>query len=345
MTIPATMTALIQKADGYDPAGEADYRPKDLSKWLELAEVPVPTPGPGQVLVKVAASMVNPSDVMFIQGKYGQPRVKGAAAGFEGVGTVISGKGFQAWRLKGKRISFVTGRGGTGVWAEYALADAMTAIPLRNDVRDEDGAALVVNPLTAAAMVDLVPEGGAFIASAAASQLGKLMAGLARDTNRRMIALVRRDAPVETLKSLGAAHVLNETSETFKADLAAAIRAEKPTIYLDAVAGSVSSRVFNAMGPNSRWIVYGKLTNEPPEILEPGQLIFMRKRIEGFWLVTWFAKTGLFAKLRAIRAVQARFADGRWKTEVSARVPLRQAMTDLPQALQEMDGKVMITCG
>jgi NADPH:quinone reductase-like Zn-dependent oxidoreductase len=345
MALPATMLALIQKADGYDPSGAADYRPRDVSSWLDLAEVPLPVPRDGQILIKVIGSMVNPSDVMFIQGKYGQPRVKGTAVGFEGVGTVVGGKGFQAWRLKGKRVSFVTGRGGTGAWAEYAVADAMTAIPLRPDVRDEDGAALVVNPLTAAAMVDLVPAGGAFVASAAASQLGKLMAGLARDSNRRLIALVRRDDPIAALKALGAAHVLNETAPTFQADLAAALKAEKPTVFLDAVAGSVSARVFNAMGMDSRWIVYGRLAVEPPEIVEPGQLIFMRKKVEGFWLVTWFARTGTLAKLRAIRAVQARFADGRWRTEVSARVPLRQALEDLPIALQETDGKVMITTG
>jgi NADPH:quinone reductase-like Zn-dependent oxidoreductase len=341
MSIPTTMMALIQKADGYDPEGEADYRPRDLSKWLELAEIPVPTPGPGQVLVKIAGSMVNPSDVMFFQGKYGQPRIKDAAAGFEGVGTVVAGeKG-----LIGQRVSVTTGRNGTGVWAEYALADAATVIPLRPDIRDEDGAAMVVNPLTAAAMVDLVPEGGAFIASAAASQLGKLMAGLARESNRRLIALVRRDAPIAHLKELGAAHALNETSPDFAADLAAAIKAERPTVFLDAVAGPVSAQVFNAMGADSRWIIYGKLTDEPTEILEPGQMIFQRKRIEGFWLVTWFAKTDMADKVRTIQAVQARFADGRWKTEVSARVPLRQAMEKLPEALQEMDGKVMIIPG
>ncbi|MBZ0129021.1 MAG: zinc-binding dehydrogenase [Rhodobacteraceae bacterium] len=339
------MHALLLKADGFSSTGVPASDLKDVAPFVEHGEVPVPVPGPGQVLIRVRASMVNPSDLSFIQGNYGQPRVKGAPAGFEGVGEVVDGKGFMAARLKGKRVSFVAGPTGSGAWAEYAVADAATVIKLRADIRDEDGAAMIVNPLTAAAMVGMVPPNGAFVASAAASQLGKLMAPLARDTNRRMIALVRRDAPVAALKELGAAHVLNETAPDFDQALAKVLAAEKPKLFLDAVSGAVSARVFNAMGMDARWVVYGKLTPEPPEILEPGKLIFMRKRIEGFWLVTWMRRTGIFGKLSAIRDVQSRFADGRWKTDISARVPLRKAVADLPKALRQTDGKIMIEIG
>ena len=127
--------------------------------------------------------------------------------------------------MKGKRVAFVVGPTGSGAWAEYAVADASAVIPLRKDVRDEDGAALIVNPLTAAAMVEMVPAGGAFVASGAASQLGKLMAGYAKDSGKQMIGLTRRDAPMEVLKTLGAKAVLNETSENFAADLKAVLKA------------------------------------------------------------------------------------------------------------------------
>jgi NADPH:quinone reductase-like Zn-dependent oxidoreductase len=212
-------------------------------------------------------------------------------------------------------------------------------------LRDADGAALIVNPLTAAAMVELVPEGGAFVASGAASQLGKLMAGLTEETNKRMIALVRRDETIAPLKKLGAAHVLNETSESFAADLKAALKAERPTVFLDCIAGAASSRVFAAMGKDSTWVIYGKMTPEPAEILEPGQMIFMRKRIEGFWLVSWMITTPIGDKMKAIQQVQARFADGRWQTDISSKVPLRNLVTMLPDALDKADGKVMIDIG
>ena len=343
MSLPETMQALILREGGFGadvvPSGEIG----DVGRYLEAAEIPLPEPRPGQVLIRVRASMVNPSDLMFIQGGYGQPRVKGAPAGFEGVGEVVAGRGLMAARLKGRRVSFVVGPGGSGAWAEYATADAATVIPARRDLRDEDAAALIVNPMTAAAMVDLVPKGGAFVASGAASQLGKLMAPLAREKGKRMIGLVRRDAPVATLGELGAAEVLNETGKDFLTDLAGVLKREKPTVFLDCVAGALSSRVFDMMGNDSRWVIYGKLTPEPAEIRQPGTLIFQRKRIEGFWLVTWMRRTGLLRKLSAVRAVQARFADGRWRTDIAARVSLRNVTDDLNAALKQPDGKVMIT--
>ncbi len=344
-TLPTKMQAVILREDGYAADAIPASQVRDVSRYLEQAEVDLPTLGPDQVLIKVRAAMVNPSDLAFIQGGYGQPRVKGTPAGFEGVGDVVATKGLYAKTLKGNRVSFVASQTGSGAWAEYAVAEAATAITLRKDLRDEDGAALIVNPLTAAAMVDMVPDGGAFIASGGASQLGKLMAGLTKESGKRMIALVRRDAPIAALKDLGASHVLNETSESFAADLKAALKAEKPTVFLDCIAGSVSARVFAAMGKDSSWVIYGKMTSEPPEILEPGQLIFMRKKILGFWLVSWMRDTNMLGKMSAIKAVQARFTDGRWKTDISAKVPLRNLVKDLPSALNEPDGKVMITVG
>jgi len=105
----------------------------------------------------------------------------------------------------------------------------------------------------------------------------------------------------------------------------------------------VSARVFAAMGKDSRWVIYGKMTPEAPEILEPGQLIFMRKKIKGFWLVAWMQNTDLAGKMKAIQAVQARFTDGRWHTDISSRVPLGQVVAGLPKALETRDGKIMIT--
>ncbi|MFT4715592.1 MAG: NADPH:quinone reductase-like Zn-dependent oxidoreductase [Paracoccaceae bacterium] len=343
MTLPLNMQAVLLRQGGYANDAIPASQVRQVDRWLEHGELSVPSAGADQVLIKVKAAMVNPSDLAFIQGGYGQPRVEGAAAGFEGVGEVIQGEGDYAKSLVGQRVSFVTN--GSGTWAEYAVADAATVIPLRPDLRDEDGAALIVNPLTAAAMVDLVPEGGAFVASGAASQLGKLMAGLTEETGKRMIGLVRRDAPIEALKALGATEVLNETSESFAADLKAVLKAERPTVFLDCIAGAASAQVFAAMGKDSNWVIYGKMTPEAAEILEPGQLIFMRKKIEGFWLVSWMINTPIGDKMKAIQQVQARFADGRWKTDISARLPLRQMVQALPEALNKADGKVMIEIG
>lgn len=340
---PTTMNALILKGDGF-AATRTGSGVDDLAPYLDYGILPVPTPGPSEVLVKVRLASVNPSDMFFIKGEYGQPRKKGAAAGFEGVGDVIAGNGlFAAW-LKGKRVAFVGGAAGSGAWAEYVTVKAAMCIPVKAAMRDEDAAGHTVNPVTAWTMLDLVGKAGAkaFFFTAANSQLGKLTMSLARDRGIKAIAVVRKAAQADHLRALGAAHVLVTGTPEFRADLKRLCAQEKPTFLIDAVADQVSADIFTAMPSKARWIVYGRMGSEAPAITEPGQLIFMNKRIEGYWLVNWFRKASMLEKLRVIRAVQNRFVSGAWQTEVTARIPLGEAMEKLLPALATGDGKVMI---
>jgi NADPH:quinone reductase-like Zn-dependent oxidoreductase len=339
------MKALILRGDGYATERPDDTVLSAMEPFIQLGDLPVPEPDEGQVRVKVTLASVNPSDEMFIQGLYGQPRIKGNAAGFEGVGEVVaSGGGPLADGYLGKRVAFVAQAGAPGTWSEYSIADAATCIPLIDGVRDVDGAAMIVNPLTALAMFGIVKqeEVPAFIVSAGASQLSKLMIGVAADEDYRPIAIVRRDSQIEPLKGLGATHVLNSEAADFEERLSAVLRQEKPRVFLDAVANQVSARVFTAMGRRARWIVYGKLDTEVPQLFEPGQLIFMMKQIEGFWLVRWMQETPTADKAAAIETAQRRFAGGEWRTDVTAVLSLEEAMTRLPSELAKPNGKVFI---
>jgi NADPH:quinone reductase-like Zn-dependent oxidoreductase len=337
------MKALLLTGDGYTrtPTGSVL---EAMEPYLRPGSIEVPTPGPTQVLIKVSLASINPSDVMFVKGQYGQPRAKGQPAGFEGVGTVVaSGDEPYPKSLIGKRVAFATGVTNWGSWAEYAVAEAAACIPLLDTVRDEDGAAMIVNPLTALAMFDIVREEGekAFIMTAGASQLSKLIIGLAREAGFRPIVTVRRDDQIASLKELGAAHVLNEKTSDFKAALREVIKAEQPRIFLDAVTGPLASTIFDAMPKRARWIIYGRLDPEPTVIREPGQLIFQHKHIEGFWLSEWMRQ---FRDRRgpAILEAQKRFSDGRWSTDVTAVVPLAEAMARVPAELAKPNGKVFI---
>tara|TARA_R110002020_G_scaffold48855_7_gene139552 strand:- start:1068 stop:2105 length:1038 start_codon:yes stop_codon:yes gene_type:complete len=343
MTLPATMNALILKQDGFAPRREGAAI-DTLEPYLDYGSMAVPKPGPGQVLVKVRMASVNPSDLYFIKGEYGQPRVRGAAAGFEGVGDVVGGQGLYARWLKGKRVAFVGGVSGSGAWAEYIVVPAAMCVVIRKAMRDEDAAGHVVNPVTAWTMFDIVKQSGtkSFIFTAAFSQLGKLMAGIARDNGYAMIAIIRKQSQEAPLRELGAAHVLIQSDPEFEAKLAALCKSDKPRILLDAVANQQAADIFMAMPARARWIIYGKLDTEIPLIRETGQLIFMDKKIEGFWLTKWFKHASILEKLRTLRAVQNRFISGAWKTEVVATVKLADAMQQLPGALKRGDGKVML---
>ncbi|BCM21579.1 zinc-binding dehydrogenase [Mesorhizobium sp. J8] len=343
MTLPSQMRGLLLVDDGYAKTPSTAAL-EAMEPYLQPGNIGVPAPGPTQALIKVSLASVNPSDIAFIKGQYGQPRVKGRPAGFEGVGIVVAtGDDPYAKSLAGKRVAFATGVSNWGAWADYAVAEAASCIPLIDTVRDEDGAAMIVNPLTALAMFDIVREEGekAFVMTAGASQLCKLIVGLAKEEGFRPIVTVRRDEQIPLLKKLGAAHVLKEKAADFEVALRETMKAEQPRIFLDAVTGPLASAIFAAMPKRARWIVYGRLDAEPTVIREPGQLIFQHKRVEGFWLAEWMRQ--FRDRLGpAVLEAQKRFSDGRWSTDVTAVVPLDEAMARLPAELAKPNGKVFI---
>ncbi|QIK40104.1 alcohol dehydrogenase catalytic domain-containing protein [Pontivivens nitratireducens] len=337
MTLPDTMQALVQLHDGYSGTQEGPSI-DTLELYLEAREVPVPQPQADQVVIKVDLAAVNPSDLHFIKGEYGQPRIKDAPAGFEGVGTVVAGDS----PLVGQRVSFFATQSGT--WAEYAMTKSQGLIPCRPDLRAEDAAGQIVNPLTAMAMFDIVRESGAksFVLNAAGSQLGKLLIGLGRDNGIAPIAVVRRAEQADLLRELGASEVLVTSDDDMMAKAEPVLKSLKPRILLDAVGDQTTADLFFAMPNRARWVNYGKLSTTPPKLTQMGQLIFQHKVIEGFWLTRWMQETDPAKLGSVIEEVQERFVSGKWKTDVAAIVPLSEAMEKLPAATKIPDGKVFI---
>ncbi|MFN4100561.1 MAG: zinc-binding dehydrogenase [Pararhodobacter sp.] len=341
MTIPATTLALALREGGFAPAPTPQV-PLSLEPFLELREVPLPALKPGQVLVEVALTPVNPSDLFFVQGGYGQPRVQGQAAGFEGAGRVIAGNGARAEGLVGQRVAFLGT--GTGAWSRHAVSDAALCIPLDDAVKDVDGAALIVNPLTAVALVEKAKQSGsgAFLLNAAGSQLGRLILGLAKDEGLTALAVIRRAGAEEELKALGAAEVLVTSDADFAAQAKAVIKANKPRVLLDAVGDQATADLFFAMPAGARWVSYGKMSDEAPSLTAMGQFIFMDKHIEGFWLSRWLPSAPPERAAAVIRQVQTRFASGKWATRVVAELPLGEAIAGILPAYAQSAGKVMI---
>ncbi len=331
------MKALIQLHDGYADT-QTGPNIDDLSPFLALKDVPVPTPGDGQALIKVHLAAVNPSDIHFIKGEYGQPRVKGMPAGFEAVGEVVAGD----TPLKGQRVSFFADASGT--WAEYAMTDASRLVHCRPDLAEPDAAGQLVNPLTAIAMFDMVKESGAdsFILNAAGSQLGKLLIALGRDHGIKPIAIIRRAEQAQALKDLGAAEVIVTGADDPLGQAQSIFKTLKPRILLDAVGDQFTSDLFFAMPSHARWVNYGKLSTEEPKLTQLGQMIFMDKQIEGFWLTRWMKEVDPARIPEAFSEIQKRFVTGKWTTDVAGIVPLSEAIEKLPEALAKPDGKAFI---
>jgi NADPH2:quinone reductase len=308
---------------------------------LRLEEVDLPEPRRGEVLIKVLASPVNPSDLLFLAGQYGERRPLPAVPGLEGCGVVVkAGSGLMAWRLVGKRVAFLGAR--EGAWAEYTVSLAIACTPLPDSISDEQGSMFFVNPMTALAMIQIAKQrrAGALIHTASASAVGQLLQQMAMRAGLPVIHVVRRAESVERLKGLGAAHVLDSSAVEFDAQLKELARKLGGTVAFDAVAGAMTGQLLRAMKPGSQVYVYGALSGLDPAV-PAVELLFRDKSVQGFYLGTWAPRHPL-AFLR-MQGRLKRWLSGEIQTPVRMAVPLAGAPEAISAYRSAMsDGKVII---
>lgn len=310
---------------------------------LEVLEKAVPRPAGKELLIKVLAAPINPSDVMFTRGLYGLKKQLPTVPGFEGSGVVVDAGNLIGRAFIGKRVAFTHKDNADGTWAEYCLTDLTSCFPLMAGVSDEQGAMLIVNPLTAWGMCHLAAQenAAAIVHTAAASALGRFLCVLAAKKGLPVIHVVRRQEQRECLEALGARHVLVSAHEDFDAQLKTLAKELKATLAFDAVAGSMTGRLVNALPRTSSIRVYGALSEEAVT-LNPGQLIFSGKSVRGFYLSELFQPATLPFLLKGALDVQAIVAGG-FTTTVAGRRPLNEARAAVASYLGAMtQGKVLL---
>jgi len=266
---------------------------------IRLESRPMPSLGPSDVLVKMSTSPINPSDLMFIQGLYGFKKPLPVVPGFEGSGKVVAaGSNLMARFLLGKRVSCASQEQGDGTWAEYMKVPALTCLPLPREITDEQGAMMFVNPFTAWALVDQAKKEKvkAFVQTAAGSQLGRMIWRLAEENKVSSIGIVRRKEQQKELTQLGMKNVLCSADPNFKEELRELSDRLGATLAFDAVAGEMTEALMSSMPWGSRIVLYGGLSLEEPKV-SIHSLIFEGKKLEGFWLSTWFRGKSLLALL------------------------------------------------
>ncbi|MBK8023191.1 MAG: zinc-binding dehydrogenase [Chloroflexi bacterium] len=303
-----------------------------VETWL------VQPPGHGEVLVRIAAAPINPSDLAFLSGNYGVRKPLPCVPGFEGSGTVIAaGEGVDP-ALVGRTVACF-GADGDGTWMEVLRTRASSCFPVGEEVDAEAAATLLINPLTAWALLDRAGTSMGIAQTAAASALGQMIARLANERGIPAVHVVRRDSQAELLWALGAEHVLNSETETFDHDFRDLCRKLNIRVCYDAVAGELGARLLRLMPSGSRLIVYGGLGGHGVQAMV-GDLIFKNKAVEGFWLSTWMRDTT--AAARAWAAVREG-AEDLFRTEVRARYPLERIGEALADYAEQMSGgKVLI---
>jgi NADPH:quinone reductase len=309
---------------------------------LSLDDVPVPTPAANEVLVRVEASPINPSDLgvliagadmttATVAGTPERPIVtallgeralaglsarvdKPLPAGNEGAGTVVAaGSSPAAQALLGKTV----GIAGGAMYSQYRAIDASACLVLPDGSAAKDGASSFVNPLTALGMLETMRREGhsGLVHTAAASNLGQMLVKLCAKDGVPLVNIVRKPDQEELLRSLGAVHVLNSASPSFEADLVAALKATSATLAFDATGGgTVVSQILNGMEQAAssaavEYSRYGSAVHKQVYIyggLDTGPTTLTRNFGMawglGGWLLTYFLQSADAETLGRLRA-------------------------------------------
>ncbi|MBC18818.1 MAG: zinc-binding dehydrogenase [Planctomycetaceae bacterium] len=337
-SIPDRMHALVLHEYCEDIAEAIDS--------LKVEQRSVPPLKRGQLLVRIEAAPCNPSDLLLLQGKYGSLKTLPTVPGWEGAGTVVaSGGGPLAWWLMGKRVACGQQEDRDGTWAQYVVANAAECIPLKRQLCMKQAASLIINPLTAMGLLETARRGGhrAAIQTAGASQLGRMLVAMASESNFPIINVVRREAQVELLQSIGATHVLNSSDDDFVERLGAIAAELQATTAFEAIGGEMTGTLFNVLPEGSTVFVYGALSEAACDNIDPIELIFRGKTVTGFYLGVWLKERGSLDVLRAASRAQKMLIDGRIETKVQRTVSLEESVDGLRQYVDHMtDGKLLI---
>jgi NADPH:quinone reductase-like Zn-dependent oxidoreductase len=231
---------------------------------ISLLSVPTPEPGPDEVVVRVEATPINPSDLGLLVGAADMATAKAAGTkdapvitarvpeagmramagrldesmpvGNEGAGVVIAtGSSDAAKALMGRTVAMIGG----AMYAQYRCLKVGECLPLPAGTTPAEGASCFVNPLTALGMTETMRREGhrALVHTAAASNLGQMLNKICLKDGIALVNIVRSQEQAEILRNIGAKHVLDSTAPGFMDELTAALVETGATIAFDAIGG------------------------------------------------------------------------------------------------------------
>ena len=242
---------------------------------ISLVETEFPDPGPDEVLVRMEATPINPSDLGLLLGPADPSTARQAGTaerpvlvadipealmrlvarrvgqsmpvGNEGSGVVVAaGSSAAAQALMGKTVAIAGG----AMYAQYRCVNVMQCLQLEEGTTPVEAASCFVNPLTALGMTETMRREGhtALVHTAAASNLGQMLNRICLADGIGLVNIVRKPEQEEILRELGAAHIVNSSADSFMDDLVAALEATGATLAFDAIGGGkLASQILTAM--------------------------------------------------------------------------------------------------
>ena len=290
---------------------------------LSLLSLPIPDPNEDEVIIRVEATPINPSDLGLllavadittvtatnsptgpvVRALIPEAAMRGLQAridlalpvGNEGAGIVVrTGSSPQASALLGKTVATIAG----GMYAQYRCVKANQCVVLPPGTTPAEGASIFVNPLTALSMVDVMRREGhrALVHTAAASNLGQMLNRLCLKDSIALVNIVRSQAQEALLRNMGAEWVCDSNSPNFRQDLNDAMIATGATLAFDAIGGgTLASQILSAMEAAinktaKAYSRYGSATHKQVYIygaLDTGPTVLKRNFGPAFGLGGW----------------------------------------------------------
>jgi mitochondrial enoyl-[acyl-carrier protein] reductase / trans-2-enoyl-CoA reductase len=308
---------------------------------LQLENVALPEMGKSDVLIKLLASPINPSDIGCILGKYGKLKDLPATAGLEGIAEIIETGASVSKVTTGQWIGIPES---IGVWQEYAIVSEALLRVLPPGLQAESASMASVNPPTAIRLLEdfgnLQP-GDWVIQNGANSNVGIALIQYAKKLGLHTLNVVRRESLKQPLIELGADVVVTE-DEPYDKEIKDLTKGRKPKLALNSIGGESALRILNSLDEGGTHVTFGAMTFEPVRF-PTRQLIFDDIRICGFWLSRWRLNHSAEEDQKLNDQVYSLISDGTFKFPVAKTYPLSEFKKALQHVQEPRLGKVLLT--
>jgi NADPH:quinone reductase len=307
---------------------------------MHLEEIETPVPGEGEVLIKVAAVGVNYADLAQCQGAYLTRTRTPMTLGIEVAGTVAElGPGVRTPAEGSRVVAYVNGG-----YAEYAVAQATTVIPIPPNLDFMQAAAVPVQGLTAYQLLREsahIQPGESVLVHAAAGGVGTLAVQLAKLMGAGIVAgTASNSSKLDLIRKLGADAAINYTEDNWVEQVKNATRGQGTDIILEMVGGEITEQSLKCLAPFGRMVIYGAASGKIAQF-SGIQLMYKNQAIIGYWLTSQLQRADRIA-MAAMELMQF-LASGKLQIIVGQTFPLAEA-AQAHQAIAERRtmGKVVL---
>lgn len=314
----------------------------DQPETLTVQSVPDPTPGPGEVVLRVEAAGVNYPDALMVMGQYQVRPPLPFTPGAEAAGVILAvGEGVTHLRV-GQRAAAFTG---TGAFAEQLLAPVTSVMPLPDAVPSDVAAGLPLAFGTSMhALVDRaqLKEGETLLVLGAAGGVGLAAVMIGKALGARVVAAASSEEKLQLCREHGADETLNYSTEDLRERLKSLTNGKGPDVIYDPVGGDLAEPAFRSIGWGGRYLVVGFAGGGIPKLPLNLPLLKGASLVGVFW--GEFARRDPRANARNLARLLGWVADGTIRPLVSERYPLERTPEALRALLERrVTGKVVVT--